>query len=277
VKLQGLLRTRASRSASGVWIEVPPIPPFGEGWRDDLPGMHFTEFYERFGASCRTKNTIRLPSTVRGRARLAVRLLLGRVTTTNRRLHSPPARSALPYEFIRLDPWEAGYLFAIAQAARRGIVEIGRFRGGSTFLLGCANRKVPIWSIDLAPSDDDRLRQLLIESDVGENVELLVGDSQQGDFPQVDDFDLVFVDGQHTREGCRADLERFYPRLALGGHVLVHDCYAEQQVQQAVLDFVAAHDVTILRSPYIPNAHWHTSAGSIAHLTKPLDGAQAVS
>lgn len=253
--------------------EEAPIPAFGEGRRRDLPGMRFAEFYSRFGASCRTKFMLRLPSTVRGRLRLAARLVLGRVETTNRRLWSPPARSELPLEFIRLDPWEAGYLYAIAQAAQRGVVEIGRFRGGSTFLLACANREVPIWSIEIAPADDERLRALLTQNEVGENVELLVGDSQRDAFPEVGDFDLLFVDGDHRREGCLADLDRFFPRLQPGGHLLVHDSYAELQVQQAVLEFVAQHEVTVVRSPYIPHAHWHTSAGSIAHLVKPAGDA----
>jgi predicted O-methyltransferase YrrM len=249
------------------------IPAFGEGWRRDLPGMHFAEFYERYGASCRTKFMFRIPSTVLGRLRLAAHLLLGRVETTNRRIWSPPARSELPLEFIRLDPWEAGYLYAMAQTADRGIVEIGRFRGGSTFLLACANRSVPIWSIDRSPADDTRLRWLLTQNHVGENAELLVGNSQRDAFAEIGAFDVLFVDGDHTREGCLADLGSFFPRLSPGGHVLVHDSYAELQVQQAVLDFVAGHDVTVVRWPYIPHAHWHTSAGSIAHIVKPLEQA----
>jgi hypothetical protein len=43
------------------------------------------------------------------------------------------------------------------------------------------------------------------------------------------------------------------------------------EVQQAVLDFVSRHEVEVVRPPYIPSAHWHTSAGSIAHFIKPAD------
>ena len=41
---------------------------------------------------------------------------------------------------------------------------------------GDANRDVPIWSIDLGPRDDVRLRTLLEHERVGANVDLLVGD-----------------------------------------------------------------------------------------------------
>jgi predicted O-methyltransferase YrrM len=245
-----------------------PVPSSAHSWRRDLPGMSFSKFNERYGASCRTKNLAVLPASVSGRIGFAARLVLGRLPKTNGRFYSPPAHSRLPFEFIRLDPWEAEYLFLLAQTAEAGIVEIGRFHGGSTFLMSCANRQVPIWSIDLAPQNDDRLRQLLTENKVGENVELVVGDSHHGDFPQIGQYDLLFIDGDHSYGGCRSDLEKFFPALADGGHLLLHDCVAENEVQQAVLDFLAQHDTTIVRSPYIINSYWQTPYGSLAHFLK---------
>jgi hypothetical protein len=38
--------------------------------------------------------------------------------------------------------------------AKRGILEIGRFNGGSLFLMACANPAVSIYSIEIAPQDD---------------------------------------------------------------------------------------------------------------------------
>jgi predicted O-methyltransferase YrrM len=199
----------------------------------------------RFGGSCRRKN-------------LAARA------------HTFPEHSELPPRVIRLDPWEAEYLFLVASLARRGIVEIGRFRGGSTFLLACAAPELPIWSIDVAPVADEEVQRWFARFGVGGNVHLLVGDSQRGSFPEVGELDLLFVDGDHSYEGCRADLDNFYTRLAPGGHVLLHDCRGGRPVQRAVLDFVDETDVEIVRSPYIPASHWLTDYGSIAHLRKPL-------
>jgi predicted O-methyltransferase YrrM len=236
----------------------------------DLPGLSFAKFSELYGGSFRTKHVLVVPRTIGERLRLAVRFLAGRVDTANKRTHSAsPRASKLPPDFIRLDPWEAEYLYLSAQRARLGIVEIGRFHGGSTFLLACANRQVPIWSIDLDPADDDRLRGFFAGNDVGGNVELIVGDSQRDSFSQIGGYDVLFVDGDHTYEGCSADLRAFVPRLAEGGELLLHDCYAEMPVQRAVIDFVAGSDLTVIRSPHIPRSHWQTPYGSLAHFAKP--------
>lgn len=206
--------------------------------------MSYASFHEAYGGSFRSKH-------LKGRG------------------YTLPRKSRLPKEFIRLDPWEAQYLFMLAQLASRGIVEVGRFHGGSTFLLSCANRQVPIWSIDVAPTDDDRLTKLFAENETGANVELISGDSHAGAFPQITEYDLLFIDGDHTRHGCLHDLENLTPGLASGGHLALHDCYAEFQVQQAVLDFTAGSGLTTIRSPYVISSHWLTSFGSFAHFVKP--------
>ena len=43
------------------------------------------------------------------------------------------------------------YVFLITSRAKRGIFAIGRFNGGSLFLMACANLAVSIYSIDIAP------------------------------------------------------------------------------------------------------------------------------
>jgi len=44
--------------------------------------------------------------------------------------------------------------------------------------------------------------------------------------------DLIFIDGDHTFEGCYADLTAWYPKLKSGGIFLGHDCYPD--VRRAV-------------------------------------------
>jgi predicted O-methyltransferase YrrM len=236
--------------------------------------MSAVEFTRRYGASCRTKHVIALPVRRRSWVAFGWAIARSRLPLVDRRLHAFPARSELPREFIRLDPWEANYLFLMASHAAKGIVEIGRLHGGSTFLLACANARVPIWSIDRSPDRDVALQKLFRTHGIGENVELLVGDSQRDAFREIGEFDVLFVDGDHSYAGCSADLNAFLPRLASSGHVLLHDCYAGRDVQPAVLDYLATHELDVVRSPYIPTAHWHTSYGSIAHLRKPQGTAQ---
>lgn len=234
-------------------------------------GMTFGEFYQRFGGSFRTKNLCLVPNSLGGRMVFAARTLLGRAgkhSIVNKRLYAPPGKSALPGDFIRLDPWEAEYLFMMAAHAKKAIVEVGRFFGGSTFLMACANQKAPIYSIDIAPQDDARLKRFLTEHNVGQNLELIVGDSQRGVFPHIDEIDLLFVDGDHSYQGCTLDLENHYPKVVRGGHVLLHDCYFGCDVQNSVIDFTAKHNVNVVRSPHIIASHWHTSYGSMAHFSK---------
>jgi hypothetical protein len=237
--------------------------------------MSANDFVTRFGASCRTKHVIPMPSTRRGWLRLALGGVRG-LASPKHRLYPVPAQSGLPREFIGLDPWEAEYLFLVGSLAERGIVEIGRSKGGSAFLLACANVKVPIWSIDRDPIDDDELRSWFSRFKVGENVQLLLGSSYEDSFPEIGEFDLLFVDGNHRYEGCKADLDLYYPRLVPGGSVLVHDCYGAREVQRAVLDFVAdtGAEVEVVRS-HIPAAHWRTEHGSMAHLRKPAGSDRA--
>lgn len=233
--------------------------------------MRFTEFQPRFLGSARTKNirgacNRKLVWPVRAAFQLLAKL--GYVRRKDRRPYDLPPVRGLPPEYIRLDPWEVEYLFSVAQRATRGILEIGRRHGGSTFVLACANPRAPIHSIDIEPRDDDRLRRLYQQHGVGENVTLLVGDSQNRRFPQVSAFDVLFIDGDHSYEGCTRDLENWFPRLATGGHVVLHDCFAGTQVQEAVLDFAAKHDVEEVRSPAIGREPWRYEAGSLAHLQK---------
>jgi predicted O-methyltransferase YrrM len=220
--------------------------------------MEFSAFYERFGGSFRTKNLTWVPERASDPSPAFV----------NRRVYRMPAQSGLPQEFIRLDPWEGEYLFMVARRAKRQIVEIGRFYGGSTFLLACANDRAAIVSVDLQPQDDSRLEMLLKEHRVGSNLTILVGDSQRTQYPAVGPIDLLFIDGDHSYEGCTADLENWYPKVLPGGHIVLHDSYCGCAVQDAIVDFTARHAVEHVRWPYIIASHWHTSYGSMCHFMK---------
>jgi precorrin-6B methylase 2 len=174
-------------------------------------------------------------------------------------------------EFIRLDPWELPYLVWAGARARKGIVEIGRYNGGSTLVFALANPQVPIYSIDIAPQDDDRLRRVLTAHGAGGNVRLLVGDSQKGQFAEISpgSYDLLLIDGDHSYDGCLADLTNWWPGLAAGGSVLLHDCYHGNQVQDATEAFFAHHEARFVRPANIPATHWLSGDGSIAHAIKP--------
>jgi predicted O-methyltransferase YrrM len=212
--------------------------------------VNYHEFYAKFGGSARTKNI--------GPAE------------RNLRAYTLPDQSGLPKEFIRLDPWEMEYLFSVARRARRGIIETGRYNGGSCFLMACAAPDVPIYSIDLAPKDDELLRQKFAEHGIGGKVDLIVGDSQKQKYPQIGAVDVLFIDGDHSYDGCMNDMVNWYDHLCVNGHLILHDSYlGHWGVQDAIADFMDMHqELQVIQSPFIGAHYWHYPAGSMAHLIK---------
>lgn len=221
--------------------------------------MLYQEFFRRFGGAARTKNVLR-PFQ---------RPFRDILSKHDRPLFSLPRESGLPNGFIRLCPWEMEFLFACARRAKRGILEVGRFNGGSAFLMACANPDVPIYSIDIAPQDDQLLTRMFETHGIGKNVRLIVGDSQHTKYQDVEDFDLLFIDGDHSYDGCKADLNNWFSQLAVGGYVVFHDSYLGSPVQDVVLDFVANQQgIEIVLSPLIGRSYWRYPAGSLACLRK---------
>jgi predicted O-methyltransferase YrrM len=222
--------------------------------------VDYDTFRAKFGGSARTKNIATSPPPA---------VPPGDVKR-NLRAFSLPEQSGLPKDYIRLCPWEMEYVYAVARRARRGIIETGRYNGGSCFLMACAAPQTPIYSIDIAPQNDDMLRQMFRQHNVGNNVHLIVGDSQKAKYPQIGQVDLLFVDGDHSYEGCWNDMVNWYDHLAPDGHLVVHDSYLGRWgVQDAIADLMNRHqELQVIQSPFIGASYWHYPAGSLAHLIK---------
>jgi predicted O-methyltransferase YrrM len=221
--------------------------------------LTFVEFSRRFGAF-RTKNLNSPIDTVFAKTR------------TNRRIHYMAPKLEIPREFIRLDPWEAEYLFMIARRAKGPIVETGRFNGGSVLLMAAANPGVPIHSIDIKPQNDALLKDIFAKTGIGSNVDLITGDSQTSRYPQIGEIGMLFVDGDHTYQGCTNDLENWYDLVMPGGHIVLHDCYHGNEVMDSVIDFTRSRNVRLMTNPYSVADHWTNATGSMAHFVK-LGGA----
>ena len=133
---------------------------------------------------------------------------------------------------LQLD--EAALLYRLAHAVSPGaaVAEIGRFKGGSTLLLASALPEgAQLWSYDLhvalradlsGPELDSELLAALERFGLAGRVHLLVADSRTAE-PPPRACELVFVDGDHSYEGARADYERWRALVAPGGHLLFHD------------------------------------------------------
>lgn len=142
--------------------------------------------------------------------------------------------TGLNYGLISQSLDEAAYLYGVASSLpeRAIAVEIGRFKGGSTFLLAAAmpaGGTVHSYDLHLETPPgltggglDAGLEAALGRHGMAGAVELHVADSRKAPFPS-DRIDLLFVDGDHSYEGVRMDAEHWLPAMREGGDVLFHD------------------------------------------------------
>ena len=185
----------------------------------------------------------------------------------------PMSKHKLPKNFIRMCPWEAEYVFRVAQLAKHNVVEIGRMMGGSTMLLaGATPHKIK--SIDIANTPGAKKKMNKLRSyikDFGiDNIDLYIADSQKT--PLADGrfkYDVVFIDGDHSYEGVLADMQNWWDNLEPGGHYIFHDCWAPRyEIGRAICDFIQDKDI-IMHVPPIRNGKYFLHPfGSICHFQK---------
>jgi predicted O-methyltransferase YrrM len=147
-------------------------------------------------------------------------------------------------------------LFSLAVSIQATqILEIGRFKGFSTLCLASALKFLDIgWKepqqhkqrpdVDYAAREHRTVRKLysvdpfptpealhlIAEADVAGYVELLNCRSDVVT-PKAGSLDLAFIDGDHTYEGCKADVLRFLPAIRTGGYFVLHDYYGWYDAQ----------------------------------------------
>jgi predicted O-methyltransferase YrrM len=63
--------------------------------------------------------------------------------------------------------------------------------------------------------------------------------------------DMALVDGDHSAEGCRIDMENVFPLVRPGGIMVVDDLIhpAHPHLQSVFDDFCASHQVAVMRKP----------------------------
>ena len=161
-------------------------------------------------------------------------------------------QNATPIELVDFSFTAAGGLLATAQVRSeiiqltelitqrrpKTVVEIGTAQGGTLFLwCRLANPQATIVSIDLPggihgggyPYWKSWIYQRFPLT--GQKLHLLRGDSHQPEMlarlksvlPGDGKVDFLFIDGDHTYEGVKADFEMYSPLVRPGGLVVFHD------------------------------------------------------
>src|SRR5258708_22885379 len=111
----------------------------------------------------------------------------------------------------------------IKEHAAGTCLEIGVRNGASTsaFLSGLEKNGGVLLSVDTADCS-----QLF----AGHPQWKFIQTNSQNPKLHVPELDVLLIDGDHTREGYRADLEKFYPMVKPGGYILSHDIDPEPRM-----------------------------------------------
>lgn len=179
---------------------------------------------------------------------------------------------------------EASYLYQLASTIRRGrIAEIGRFKGGGTFLIAAAmgessvldsfdnhrevylyrgqKRKVKADSVFFDQQLLDALKRYSLEP----RVHLYVKDSKEA-FPDQESYELVFIDGDHSYEAANGDFNHWYPAVKPGGHLVFHDAGRERRYSSSKADVVRL--IAEIEKGHGDRLKRVTATGSLVHFIK---------
>lgn len=119
-------------------------------------------------------------------------------------------------------------LYEVAYFADGRVLEIGRLAGKSTVCLALGARDgngQPIYSIDYDPKYTQPAVDALREFGVEDRVTVVTGDSAVQARRLPSPFAAIFVDGDHTYDGVRRDIEAIHDLLGPDGVLLFHDYF----------------------------------------------------
>lgn len=129
-----------------------------------------------------------------------------------------------------LSNFEAAALMTVAHGIREKnpvFVNIGAGAGTSGLALREGCQRAKIYTVDISPGGPLGGMENEVNAFADTDLELptqILGDSKEvGAIWKWGEIDLLFIDGDHSYEGCRGDLAAWLPHLKPGGWLLVHD------------------------------------------------------
>ncbi len=171
-----------------------------------------------------------------------------------------------------LTPGDVVFLFNLAGQLPRGGVylEVGSWQGLSSILfayglLAHMNIRARVIAVDTWRGSvehqgmgilvEDGLYRTFQDNVAGSGVGAFI-EPRRGESPAVaaaydgPPIDIAFIDGDHTFEGCRADIEAWRPHLARGGRMLGHDAWPGGGVERALEQHCLQSGATWRRYPH---------------------------
>lgn len=141
-------------------------------------------------------------------------------------------------------------LYEMAWFARGPILELGLDQGKSLSIMAravvAARSGVPITSVELGSTRIAAASENLRGLGLLEHVRLVVGRSAEVIPSLKGSYDLVFVDGDHSYAGVKADMEALRGRVRPGGAIAFHDFWDARNDDPANRDYgvrAAVHEM----------------------------------
>ena len=144
------------------------------------------------------------------------------------------------YPVAKTKPWEVAWLLWKLSLTPGNILEVGAHYGETTreFALAYPDRLVyavdypgnPTLSVEQLQDLPPSAKAVEAARDLP-NVRVLLQDSRSLDYSTLPDIGFVFIDGDHSFDGVRADSELAFAHFARHpGTVAWHDCYPHEHI-----------------------------------------------
>ena len=171
--------------------------------------------------------------------------------------------------------WVLPILWSIARKYPRVVVgEIGTCGGMSAGAFGMAARDVGgrVYTMDIDTQYLENAKANVKLFGVEDYVTFITADSRATDFPEP--LDVLFIDGDHSYEGVKADYERHAKNVKPNGTILLHDPMSCEGVGEFCLE-VGAHVIPIEAGLAIMSKGHHMPRGYIQDVTLGPSRAEA--
>lgn len=140
-------------------------------------------------------------------------------------------------------------------------VEVGSYIGASSLMIskGIAKGSI-LYCIDTWENDamtEGKWNSLEIFKDnthsVVSKIKMMKSKSVDAakDFNQ--EIDFIFIDGDHSYEGVKSDVDVWFPKLKSGGIIIMHDFAWAEGVIKVIADDVKPH---LIKHSQLPNMFW---------------------